>query len=201
MITSKKRIFNLNHLKNDIPASIVVWLVALPLCLGIAVGSGAKPFAGIIAGIIGGLIVTLFSGSKYGVSGPAAGLITIVIAAVADLGSYQAFLLAVVIAGIIQFLLGIFKLGIVGYFIPTSVINGMLAAIGITLILKQIPHALGNDSNFQGDLSFLQADGQNTLTEILISTDIISLGAFIIFIISLVLLMLWESPYIKIIKH
>jgi MFS superfamily sulfate permease-like transporter len=197
MLSSKKRIFNFNHFKNDIPASIVVWLVALPLCLGIAVGSGAKPFTGIIAGIIGGLIVTLFSGSKYGVSGPAAGLITIVIAAVADLGSYQAFLLAVVLAGVIQFLMGVFKLGIVGYFIPTSVIQGMLAAIGLTLILKQIPHALGNDSNFEGDFSFFQTDGQNTLTEILISADIISLGAVVIFLISIAFLVLWELPYIR----
>jgi len=197
MLKSKRRLLNFNHLKNDIPASIVVWLVALPLCLGIAVGSGAKPFTGLIAGIIGGFVVTLFSGSKYGVSGPAAGLITIVVAAISDLGSYEAFLLAVVVAGVIQFLLGLFKLGVVGYFIPTSVIQGMLAAIGLTLILKQIPHALGNDSDFEGDFSFFQTDGQNTLTEILISSDVISLGAVVVFIISIGLLILWELPFIK----
>ena len=155
--------FNFSTLKNDLPAGLVVWLVALPLCLGIGQGSipvpemidGSlqtikdlkfmTPFSGIIAGIIGGIIVTIFSGSKFGVSGPAAGLMSIVLIAVPEIG-FRGFLLAVVLSGVIQFLLGLFRLGIVGYFIPTSVIHGMLASIGITLILKQIPHALGVDN-------------------------------------------------------
>ena len=114
-----KNKINISYLKNDLPAGLVVWLVALPLCLGIAQGSEADPFAGIIAGIIGGLVVTLFSGSRFGVSGPAAGLITIVVAAIHDLG-YEAFLLAVVLSGVIQFLLGLFRLGVVGCLLYTS---------------------------------------------------------------------------------
>ena len=191
-----KNKFNFSHFKNDLPAGLVVWLVALPLCLGIAQGSEADPFAGIIAGIIGGLVVTLFSGSKFGVSGPAAGLITIVVTAIADLG-YETFLLAVVLSGVIQFLLGLFRLGIVGYFIPTSVIHGMLAAIGITLILKQIPHALGVDNDPEGDMALHQADGENTFSEILLSLDNLAIGAFIIFLISMIILLVWELPWFK----
>ena len=193
-----KNKFNFSHFKNDLPAGLVVWLVALPLCLGIAQGSDADPFAGIIAGIIGGLVVTIFSGSKFGVSGPAAGLITIVVAAIAELG-YEVFLLAVVLSGIIQFLLGLFRLGIVGYFIPTSVIHGMLAAIGITLILKQIPHALGVDSDPEGDMALNQIDGENTFSEILLSFENLAIGAFIIFLISMIILLVWELPWFK--KH
>ena len=191
-----KNKFNFSHFKNDLPAGLVVWLVALPLCLGIAQGSEADPFAGIIAGIIGGLVVTLFSGSKFGVSGPAAGLITIVVTAIADLG-YETFLLAVVLSGVIQFLLGLFRLGIVGYFIPTSVIHGMLAAIGITLILKQIPHALGVDNDPEGDMALQQVDGENTFSEILLSFDNLAIGAFIIFLISMIILLVWELPWFK----
>ena len=192
----KDRLLNFSHLSNDFPASIVVWLVALPLCLGIAQGSGAEPFAGIVAGIIGGLVVTLISGSRFGVSGPAAGLITIVAAAILDLG-YEAFLLAVVLSGIIQILLGLFRLGIIAYFISTSVIHGMLAAIGLILIFKQVPHAIGYDADFEGDQSFNQIDGQNTFTEILNSLDFIEFGAFFIFIISILLLLVWELPSLK----
>jgi MFS superfamily sulfate permease-like transporter len=173
-----------------------VWLVALPLCVGIAQGSEADPFAGIISGIIGGLIVTLFSGSRFGVSGPAAGLITIVVAAIHELG-YEAFLLAVVLSGVIQFLLGLFRLGVVGYFIPTSVINGMLAAIGITLILKQIPHALGVDSDPEGEMAFEQVDGENTFSEIFLSFDNLALGALLIFLVSMIILLVWELPAVK----
>ena len=191
-----KNKFNFSHFKNDLPAGLVVWLVALPLCLGIAQGSDADPFAGIIAGIIGGLVVTIFSGSKFGVSGPAAGLITIVVAAIAELG-YEVFLLAVVLSGIIQFLLGLFRLGIVGYFIPTSVIHGMLAAIGITLILKQIPHALGVDSDPEGDMALNQVDGENTFSEILLSFENLAIGALIIFLISMIILLVWELPWFK----
>jgi len=191
-----KNNINVSYFKNDLPAGLVVWLVALPLCLGIAQGSEADPFAGIIAGIIGGLVVTLFSGSRFGVSGPAAGLITIVVAAIHDLG-YEAFLLAVVLSGVIQFLLGLFRLGVVGYFIPTSVINGMLAAIGITLILKQIPHALGVDSDPEGEMSFEQVDGENTFSEIFLSLDNLALGALLIFLVSMIILLVWELPAVK----
>ena len=187
---------NLSYFKNDIPSGLVVSLVALPLCFGIAQGSEAEPFAGIIAGFIGGIVVTIFSGSKFGVSGPAAGLITIVVAAITDLG-YEGFLLALVLSGIIQFLMGLFKLGIVGYFIPTSVIHGMLASIGITLILKQIPHALGDDNDIIGDMAFEQIDGENTFSEILLSLSDLSLGAILIFVVSMGILLLWEIPKIK----
>ena len=193
--------FNNNKLtfssfKNDFTASIVVWLVALPLCLGIAQGSEADPFAGIISGVIGGLVVTLFSGSRFGVSGPAAGLITIVVAAIGELG-FEAFLLAVVLSGAIQFLFGLFRLGVVGYFIPTSVIHGMLAAIGVTLILKQIPHAFGVDSDPEGDMSFIEPDGGNTVTSIFESISNIEIGAFIIFLLSIIILLFWELPIIR----
>ncbi len=194
MFNSNKLTFS--SFKNDFTASIVVWLVALPLCLGIAQGSEADPFAGIISGVIGGLVVTLFSGSRFGVSGPAAGLITIVVAAIGELG-FEAFLLAVVLSGAIQFLFGLFRLGVVGYFIPTSVIHGMLAAIGVTLILKQIPHAFGVDSDPEGDMSFIEPDGGNTVTSIFESISNIEIGAFIIFLLSIIILLFWELPIIR----
>ena len=184
------------HFKNDFPAGIVVWLVALPLCLGIAQGSGTPPITGIISGIVGGIIVTMLSGSRMGVSGPAAGLITIVVGAISDIG-YEPFLLAVALSGILQFLFGQFKLGVVGYFIPLSVINGMLASIGITLILKQIPHALGVDTDAIGDFSFFQADGENTISEILYATEHISIGAVIIFSLSIIIMLVWDRPFLK----
>ena len=137
MSNTKNNNFSLKHFKNDFPASLVVWLVALPLCIGIAKGSEVNAFSGLIAGIIGGIIVTIFSGSKFGVSGPAAGLITIVVAGISTFnGNLEVFFLAVFLSGIIQFLLGFFRLGVIGYFVPTSVINGMLASIGLTLMLK-----------------------------------------------------------------
>ena len=186
------------NFKYDFPASIVVWLVALPLCLGIASASAGNEhiMSGLISGIVGGIIVTMFSGSKYGVSGPAAGLITIVIGAISDLG-FESFLLAVTISGIFQFLMGQFKLGIVGYFIPTSVINGMLASIGITLIEKQIPHALGVDTDAIGDFAFFQADGMNSFTEIFYAYEHVNLGAFLIFCLSIILMLTWESTPFK----
>src|SRR5688500_7213651 len=131
------------NLKYDLPAGVVVFLVALPLCLGIALASGAPLFAGIIAGFVGGIIIGSLSGSALGVSGPAAGLTVIVLTAITSLGSYPVFLLAVVIAGVIQIILGIIKAGIIGYYFPSSVIKGMLAAIGLILIFNQIPHAVG----------------------------------------------------------
>ena len=157
------------NLKFDIPAGLVVYLVALPLCLGIALASTQRPdllFSGVIAGIIGGIVVGAVSGSPLGVSGPAAGLATIVLGALGTLGSFEVLLLAVFLAGVIQLIAGFLNAGIIGYYFPSSVIKGMLAAIGITLILKEIPHALGYDKDFMGDEDFLQKDGQNTLTEI-----------------------------------
>src|SRR5688500_14308325 len=145
-------------LHNDLPASLVVFLVALPLCLGISLACGTAPITGIIAGIVGGIVVGSLSGSQLSVSGPAAGLTSVVIAAIADLGSYQSFLLAVVIAGVFQIILGIVKAGTISDFVPNSVIKGMLAGIGIILILKQIPHFLGDDRDYEGDQDFIQFD-------------------------------------------
>ncbi|MES2285007.1 MAG: SulP family inorganic anion transporter [Bacteroidota bacterium] len=185
------------YLKNDLPAGLVVFLVALPLCLGIALASGAPLFSGIIAGIVGGTVVAFASGSSLSVSGPAAGLTVIVLNAITQLGGYEVFLLAVVLAGLIQIALGYLKAGIIGYYFPSSVIKGMLAAIGIILILKQIPHAFGYDKDNEGDFDFLQSDGQNTFSEIFNSINFIHPGAIIIAIISLFILIMWERPFLK----
>lgn len=188
------------NLKNDFPAGIVVFLVAVPLCLGIALASGAPLFSGIIAGMVGGIIVTIFSGSQLGVSGPAAGLAVIVLAAIEDLGAFDTFLLAVMIGGLVQVLLGIAKAGIIGYYFPTSVIKGMLSAIGIIIILKQIPHAFGYDADPEGDLGFIQADGENTFSELLNMVNFINPGALTLAAVSLGILILWEQPFIRRIK-
>lgn len=188
---------SISNLKYDLPASLVVFLVALPLCLGIALASGAPLFSGIIAGIVGGLVIGLASGSHLAVSGPAAGLTIIVFAAIEKLGSYEAFLLAVVLAGILQLIFGFVKAGIIGHFFPVSVIRGMLAAIGLILILKQIPHVFGYDEEFLGTLSFRQMDGHNTFSEIIYAVKSMAPGALIISIISLTILILWEKSFIK----
>lgn len=180
-------------LKNDIPSSIVVFFVALPLCLGIALASGAPLFSGLIAGIVGGIIVGSLSGSQIGVSGPAAGLAAIVLTAISALGGYENFLLAVVIGGVIQLIFGILKAGIIGYYFPSSVIKGMLTGIGIIIILKQIPHFFGYDSDPEGDFSFFQVDGENTFSEIFVMFSNISLGPTIIAIIGLAILLLWDK--------
>jgi MFS superfamily sulfate permease-like transporter len=185
--------------KIDLHASIVVFFVAVPLCLGIALASGAPLFSGIIAGIVGGIIVGIASGSSLGVSGPAAGLAVIVLTAIATLGSWPAFLLAVVIAGILQLILGFAKAGFIAYFFPSSVIKGMLTGIGLLIILKQIPHALGWDKDAEGDDAFLQADGQNTFSEIGKALEFITPGAVLIAAISLAILILWDSVLTK--KH
>jgi MFS superfamily sulfate permease-like transporter len=143
-----------SNLNKDIPASVVVFLVALPLCLGIALASDAPLFSGVIAGIVGGVLVALLSGSPLGVSGPAAGLAVIVLNAISSLGTFETFLLAVVIAGAIQVLLGVLKAGVIGYYFPSSVIKGMLAGIGVIIILKQIPHFFGYDADPEGDFEF-----------------------------------------------
>jgi MFS superfamily sulfate permease-like transporter len=187
------------ELKSDLPASIVVFFVAVPLCLGIALASGAPLFSGIIAGIVGGIIVGIASGSPLGVSGPAAGLAVIVLTSIASIGSWTAFLLAVVLAGIIQLALGFAKAGFIAYFFPSSVIKGMLTGIGLLIILKQIPHALGWDKDVEGDDAFLQADGQNTFSEITKALDFVTPGAVLIAAISLAILILWDKVLIK--KH
>lgn len=185
------------NLGSDLPAGMVVFLVALPLCLGIALASGAPMFSGIIAGIVGGLVVGSLSGSQLSVSGPAAGLTVIVLNAITDLGSFESFLLAVFIAGLIQFALGVAKAGIIGHFFPSSVIKGMLSAIGLILILKQIPHALGDDRDYEGDETFFQSDGENTFTEIALAFQNIDPGALIIAICCLAILILWETRMLK----
>ena len=159
------------YIKNDLPASIVVFFVALPLCLGIALASGAPLFSGLIAGIIGGIVVGALSGSQIGVSGPAAGLAAIVLTAIGTLGGYQNFLVAVVLGGIIQLIFGFLKAGIIAYYFPSSVIKGMLTGIGIIIILKQIPHFFGYDADPEGDWAFFQVDGENTFSEIINSIN------------------------------
>jgi MFS superfamily sulfate permease-like transporter len=185
------------NLKYDLPASVVVFLVALPLCLGIALASGAPMLSGIIAGVVGGIVVAFLSGSHLSVSGPAAGLTTIVLAALTDLGSFDAFLCAVIVAGVFQFILGTVRAGTIGHFFPVSVIKGMLSAIGLILILKQIPHALGYDRDFEGDESFLQADGENTFSEIINAINFLTPGAIVISVLSIALLLVWEKPLIR----
>ena len=187
----------LKNLKTDLPSGLVVFLIALPLCLGIALASGAPLFSGLITGIIGGIVVGYLSGSKLSVSGPAAGLTVIVLTAIESLGSFEAFLLSVVIAGVIQLALGFAKAGFISHYFPSSVIKGMLSAIGIILILKQIPHAFGYDADYEGDLDFFQADGENTFSEIMKAFDYLELGAIIIFTVSMVILLIWERPSLK----
>ncbi len=194
-VTHKKGLFS--NLKQDLPASIVVFLVAVPLCLGIALASGAPLFSGIIAGIVGGIVVGALSGSQLGVSGPAAGLAVIVLTAINELGSFELFLTAVVISGIIQLILGYAKAGIIGYYFPSSVIKGMLTGIGIIIILKQIPHSLGYNKDFEGSLSFNQPDGHNTLSELYYMFEAISPGAAIITLLSMAVLILWERPFMQ----
>jgi MFS superfamily sulfate permease-like transporter len=190
----------LRNLKNDIPAGIVVFFVAIPLCLGIALASEAPLISGLLAGIIGGIVVGFFSGSQVGVSGPAAGLVAIVINAVHDLGTFEAFLLSVFFAGIIQILFGLFKGGIIAYFFPNAVIKGMLSAIGAIIIIKQIPHVFGYDSDFLGDTNFFQPDGENTFSELLKMKDYINPASIIVSITSLIILIVWEKYIQKIHK-
>ena len=182
----------LSNARYDLPASIVVFFVALPLCLGIALASGAPLFAGIVAGIVGGIVVGMGSGSQLGVSGPAAGLAVIVLNAIGVLNGWEAFLVAVVLAGVIQLIMGYLRLGIIAYYFPTSVIKGMLTGIGITIILKQIPHALGYDVDFEGDVAFRLGD-ENSFTLIHNALGLITPGAFIVSIVSIAILLLWEN--------
>ena len=188
-----KKYFLSKNLKKDIPSSIVVFLVALPLCLGIALASGAPLFAGVLTGIIGGIVVGTFSGSQLSVAGPAAGLTVIVLNAITKLGAYETFLLAILLAGVFQMLLGILKAGTIANYFPSSVIEGMLAAIGIILIMKQFPHAVGYDADFEGDERFSQIDEHNTFSGILRAVARINYGAVIITAVSLLLLIYWPK--------
>lgn len=185
------------EIKNDLPASVVVFLVALPLCLGIALASGAPLFAGLISGIVGGILVGTLSGSQVGVSGPAAGLAAIVLAAIASLGSYQDFLLAVVLAGLIQIVFGFLRAGVIAYYFPSSVIKGMLTGIGIIIILKQIPHLFGYDGDPEGDFAFLQVDGGNTFSGIFTALSSVSAGATLIGLVCLAVLVFWDAVLTK----
>ncbi|MFT3932087.1 MAG: SulP family inorganic anion transporter [Chitinophagaceae bacterium] len=189
-----------SNFASDFPAAVVVFLVALPLCLGIALGSNAPLFSGLIGGIVGGIIVGSLSGSQLSVSGPAAGLTAIVVVAIAKLQVFDAFLVAVVLAGVIQIILGFLKAGILGDYIPSSVIKGMLAAIGLILILKQIPHFIGYEADFLGDEAFEQKDGKNTFSELIFAFKHMLPVALAIGVFSILLQMLWEKVLIKKIK-
>ena len=190
-MTKKYQLFA--NLKSDFASGLVVFLVALPLCLGIALASGAPLFAGIISGVIGGIVVGFLSNSHLSVSGPAAGLTAIVLTAITELGTFNSFLLAVFIAGIIQLLLGFIKAGSISNYFPTNVIEGMLAGIGVIIFLKQIPHAIGYDNDYEGDEAFLQSDGQNTFSELFSIFDYIQWGSILITIISLSILIAWTK--------
>lgn len=195
---SKKSVSTLfKHLHYDLPAGLVVFLVALPLCVGIAHASGAPPVSGLITGIVGGVLVAWLSGSQLSVSGPAAGLTVIVLNGIERIGSFEQFLVAVFIAGVIQLLLGFGKAGIVGLYFPSSVIRGMLASIGLILIIKQFPHFLGIDEEFFGATSFDTPDGHNTFYFLYDSLFHVGLGPFIVGIISMAILLLWERPWVK----
>lgn len=198
-MTKKINIFA--NLKSDFASGLVVFLVALPLCLGIAMASGAPLFSGIISGIVGGIVVGYLSQSHLSVSGPAAGLTAIVLTAITDLGAFPIFLTAVFIAGIIQLGLGLIKAGSISNYFPTNVIEGMLAGIGIIIILKQLPHAFGYDSDFEGDEAFLQVDGTNTISAVLGLLNYVQLGSILITALSLTILIAWEKvPFLKKLK-
>jgi MFS superfamily sulfate permease-like transporter len=196
-----KKINLFANLKSDFASGLVVFLVALPLCLGIALASGAPLFSGIIAGVVGGIVVGYLSKSHLSVSGPAAGLTAIVLTAITDLGAFNIFLTAVVLAGVMQLLLGFIKAGSISNYFPTNVIEGMLAGIGVIIILKQIPHAFGYDPDFVGDEAFFQSDGQNTFSELFQVFNHIQLGSILITLVSLAILILWNKvEFLKKIK-
>lgn len=178
-------------LKQNLPSGLVVFLVALPLCLGIALASGAPPLSGIIAGIVGGLVIGFISNSHVSVSGPAAGLAAIVLAGISDLGSFELFLVAGIIAGVIQLILGFIRAGSISNYFPNNVIEGMLAGIGVIIILKQIPHAVGYDKDFEGNLRIF--DGFNLQEYIFNLSDAISYGVIIVSVVSLAILLIWEK--------
>ena len=185
---------NSQYFKTDVLSGMVVFLVALPLCLGIALASGAPLFGGIIAGVVGGIVVGVLSNSQLSVSGPAAGLTAIVLAAITSLGDYQTFLLAVVLAGVLQILLGVVKAGTVSNYFPSNVIDGMLTAIGIIIILKQLPHAVGYDTDNEGDLFFIEkGEHHNTFSSIIDAVNYSQMGAVIICLVSLAILIFFKK--------
>ncbi|MBP4140206.1 SulP family inorganic anion transporter [Flavobacterium sp. P4023] len=188
-----KKVNLLANLKSDFASGLVVFLVALPLCLGIAMASGAPLFSGIISGIIGGVVVGYLSQSHISVSGPAAGLTAIILTAITDLGAFDVFLTAVFIAGLLQLALGFLKAGSISNYFPTNVIEGMLAGIGVIIILKQIPHAFGYDADFEGNQSFAQNDGINSFSALFEVFNHIQLGAVVITLASLVILISWDK--------
>lgn len=187
----------LENLKHDLPASVVVFFVALPLCLGIALASGAPLFSGLIAGVIGGIVVGSLSRSPLGVSGPAAGLAVIVLTSIEALGSFEAFLLAVVIGGVMQIALGVLRAGVLGYFFPSAVIHGMLCGIGLIIMLKQLPHAVGFDADPTGDLAFQQVDGNTTLGALGRMMDFVDFSVVFVAAASLAILLAWELVLVK----
>lgn len=197
-LLSMNKVNFMANLKYDLPAGIVVFLIAVPLCLGIALASGAPLFSGMIAGIVGGIVIGLLSGSHTSVSGPAAGLTAVVLVSIQQLGAFPTFLLAVALAGLIQLALGFARAGSIANYFPSSVINGMLTGIGIIIILKQIPHALGYDKDAEGDFAFWEAGGSNTFTTLWNSvTEFIHPGATVVTLISLFILLAWEKPAVK----
>ncbi|PKH68609.1 hypothetical protein CXF59_04355 [Flavobacterium sp. ALD4] len=196
-----KKINLFANLKSDFASGLVVFLVALPLCLGIALASGAPLMSGIISGVIGGIVVGFLSKSHVSVSGPAAGLTAIILTAITDLGAFDIFLTAVFISGLIQLALGFIKAGSISNYFPTNVIEGMLAGIGIIIILKQIPHAFGYDADFEGDQSFIQSNGSNSFSSLFEIFNHIQLGALVITVVSLVILIAWDKvPFLKKLK-
>lgn len=188
-----KKINLFKDFKTDFASGLVVFLVALPLCLGIALASGAPLFSGIISGIVGGIVVGYLSSSHLSVSGPAAGLTAIILTAISDLGAFNILLLAIFIAGLVQLALGFLKAGTISNYFPNNVIEGMLAGIGLIIILKQIPHAIGLDSDFEGDQAFSQMNGENTFTELFSIFDYFQLGSILITLVSLAILIMWNK--------
>jgi carbonic anhydrase/SulP family sulfate permease len=186
-----------SYLGKDLLAGLVIFLVALPLCLGIALASGAPLMSGLVSGIVGGLVVGLLSGSHVSVSGPAAGLAAIVMSQIQNLGSFEAFLCAVMLAGLLQVALGYARGGAVANYVPNNVIKGLLAAIGILLILKQMPHLVGHDSDFEGDEAFVQKDGDNTFTALVTALQRLVPGAAIVGVLSLVVMVVWDKSRLK----
>ena len=181
-----------SNLTHALPAGLVVLLIALPLCLGVALASNAPLFAGVLAGIIGGIVVGVISGSHTSVSGPSPGSAAVVAAQIAMLGSFEAFLMALVVAGLMQIILGVMRGGAIAAYFPSSVINGLLGAIGVIIVLKQVPHMFGRDLDPEGDMAFFQPDRENTFSEIYSLIGGIHLGATVVALTSLAVLILWE---------
>lgn len=195
--TAESQTDHLKALPKDLAAGVVVFLVALPLCLGIALASNAPLMGGIISGVVGGLVVAWISGSHTSVSGPAAGLVAVVLTQMAALKSYEAFLVAVILAGVIQILLGVLRAGFIASFFPSNVIKGLLAAIGVILVLKQIPHVVGHDSDPEGEMGFEQPDGKNTFSELFSSLFDFEPGATMVGLVSLAVLLVWDRSKLK----